>query len=299
MFQYLIIKQIELFANYDPHQEIESLRKLIEHSNDVINTQLSTTNILIAAAGLALAVLGLVLGGYVDHMRRKVKKMSEDVEERAERISKLASAVEATDLKIQNDLAGLYSKLRKEETITLLRRLEEEPLDIHNLSRQLLSREIDQEGYQILRNAYRALESTDQANDSVGFFSGSNKDSYLLLFFQHFMYNAIQDDELRPELINFYATGFNCAFQRDIVKTTRDLCRAMAEDTCKFEREKVLVPYLKAIQTSKFKTLGPLKDILEDELKQTRVLVDSIEQCRQDGIFLEMFGIINPECKGN
>lgn len=235
-----------------------------------------------------------MLGWYVSHLRNKVKMMSTDVEKKAKTISELATSVENTEKMIHKDLHGLYLKLRKEETMELLRRLEEEPLDIHNLSTQLLSREIDDKGYEILRNAYRKLEITGQADKVVGF-SSSYRGAFLLLFFQHFMFHAIQDNELRPHLSSFFRTGFSCAFQRDILKTTRDLCRAMTDDSCKFNREEVLVQYLKAMQDSQYKTLGLLKDILEDEFKKTSVLVDSIEKCREEGVYLEMFGVSSPD----
>lgn len=275
-------------------KEIESLRHLIDTSNDVISNQLSTLNSLIAGCSVLLALLGICLGGYVAYMQNKVKKMSKEVNRKANSIAKLAKSVEETNKMIQNDMSGLYSKLRKEETFTLLYRLEEEPLDIANLERLLLSRDMDDEGYPILRNAYRNLELSGHA-DERDFPNPSYREHYLLQFFQHYMYFAIQDDDIRPTMVKYFVRGMECAYERDAVKTTRDLCRSMSEDNCKYDREEVLVPFLKSIQSSEFKTLEPLKDILENELTNPSILVDSIEKCRQDGVYLEMFGVLPPE----
>ena len=276
------------------NNEIETIKSIVETSNSCIANQIAMLDVFIALFALLFAIFGIWLGVYVSKLEKRISKMNSNIEEKERTIKLLAATVEETDNKIQSDISGLYKKLRKEETIALLRRLELEPQDISNLLDTLLARSLEDDGFPIMKNAYFKLISLgDEANEGGGLTGTSYKKQFLLLFFQHYMYLSVQDDDLREDLVTEFELAMTCAFKRDIIKATDDFCKAMSVSGASFDKTSLLIAYLKALNNSKYRNLIELKNIIQEKINKD-ILVDAIDQCTSDKVYLEMFGIESP-----
>ena len=116
------------------NDNVDAVLRIVDVSNSTIANEISAINTMLVAFTIVFGVVGVLLGVYISWLQKKVSKMSDNIAEKEQKIISLANTVEETDRKIHTDIAGLYEDLRKEETMTLLRRLEEEPIDISNLS---------------------------------------------------------------------------------------------------------------------------------------------------------------------
>lgn len=282
------------------YEKVDMLSNIVETSNGSIANQLSAANYLLAIVAILIVVGGAILGFYIRRKKNEVEKMVRMVDEKRKLVDAMAAATKELDEHINSNIKGLYQKLRKEETDSLLERLVLEPQDIGNLIELLLARDLDDEGFVKIREAYLNLEpeQDDKAlveNGMIRVSAMSHEEEYLLLFFQHYCYQAIKDDEIRPELIKKFRTNCNNAFKRDIIKTTIDLCRALTECTSTFNKEEVLTAYLKALNHSQYKSFIDLKNIFEQNIMPKSLLDVAKEQCAKDGEYLSLFGIDNPE----
>ena len=119
--------------------------------------------------------------------------------------------------------------------------------------------------------------------------------NYMMLFYQHYCYQSLKDQIICPDLVIWFGTMCACAFKRDIVKSTIDLCKAVSEEDSAFNKTEVLTEYLKAINESQHKNFIDLRNIFEQNIHPDSLLQNAIEQCKTDGVYLELFGITNPE----
>ena len=276
------------------NDNIDAVRRIVDVSNSTIANEISAVNIMLVAFTIVFGIVGVFLGIYISWLQRKVSKMSDNIEEKEKKIVSLAKAVQATESMIQSDISGLYEKLRKEETLELLRRLEVEPKDITNLLDILLARSLEDDGFPILKNAYLKLISLgDEADERVRYAGASRKQEYLLLFFQHYMYLSIQDDDLRNDIVKEFDYVMACAFKRDIIKTTEDFCKALSVKGASFHKKSLLIDYLKALNNSKYCNLIELEIIIQENTNKD-LLVDAIDQCTSEKVYLEMFRIEAP-----
>jgi len=281
------------------------LMEIIGTSNDGISNQLSAASILLAIIAIVIAFLGGALGFYIRKKKLEIDSIAETIEEKKKTIDSVADATEKLDLQIKGNLGDLYLQLRDEETKAILDRLILEPRDISNLIQQLLARDLEDEGFPKLREAYLKYKSTkdDENQDeerkknrraiSISL-TGSYDDDYLLLFFQHYCCQAVQDDDIRPELVSRFVKACDLAFKRDIIKTTIDLCRALTDERSTFSKEDVLVEYLNALNESKHRRLADLKNILEQNIQPDILLKKAIERCTSNKVYLTLFGIAEP-----
>jgi hypothetical protein len=276
------------------NDNIDAVRRIVDVSNSTIANEISAVNTMLVAFTIVFGIVGVLLGIYISWLQRKVSKMSDNIEEKEQKIILLAKTVEDTDNKIQSDISGLYAKLRKEETLTLLRRLEEEPEDITNLADLLLARPLDDNGFPILKRAFEKLMAIHSEVDKDVFVNPDRETQYVLLFFQHYLFQSILDDKLRSEVVKDLDSCMNCAFKHDIIKSTKDFCRALSNDDATFEKKQLLIDYLKALNQSKYKDLEELKDIFQEYLDKD-LLVDAIDKCTTDKVYLCLFGVENPE----
>lgn len=267
------------------------MKNIVETSNSSISSQISTLNTLIAGFSLIFVISSIFLSFYISFLVRKVKLAKKSIEEKEKKIDSLAKTVEETDAKIQSDISGLYAKLRNEESMTLLHRLEEEPLDIVNIEELLLARPLEKEGFPILKRAYIKLCELGQDIDVSEFLRPSPRKQFHLLFFQHYLGETILDNNLRPEMLKDFEFGMSCAFTRDIIKSTEDFCSALSDNTATFDKCDILVNYLKALNNSKYKDLVELKNIFENNISNHNLLPNAIEKCMQDKVYLALFGI--------
>lgn len=88
----------------------------------------------------------------------------------------------------------------------------------------------------------------------------------------------------------------DCAFKGDIIKSTIDFCRALSNEDATFEKTPLLIDYLKALNQSKYKGLEELRIIFQDNLDKV-LLVEAIDKCTTDKVYLGLFGVEDPENK--
>ena len=275
----------------DINENINAVMRIVDVSNSTIANEISAVNIMFVAFTIVFGVVGVLLGVYISWLQRKVSKMSDNIAKKEQHIITLAKIVEETDQKIQSDISGLYVKLRKEETLTLLHRLEEEPEDITNLADLLLARPLDDYGFPILKRAFEKLMTNDSG---IGYVDSSRATQYILLFFQHYLFQSILDDKLRPEIVKDFNSCMYCAFKCDIIKSTKDFCRALSTEDAAFEKSLLLIDYLKALNQSKYKGLEELKIIFQENLDKI-LLVEAIDKCTKDKVYLGLFGVEDSE----
>ena len=276
------------------NDNIDAVRRIVDVSNSTIANEISAVNTMLVAFTIVFGIVGVLLGIYISWLQRKVSKMSDNIEEKEQKISLLAKTVEDTDNKIQSDISGLYTKLRKEETLTLLHRLEEEPEDITNLADLLLARPLDDNGFPILKRAFVNLMAINSGVAKDEFTDSMNETRYVLLLFQHYLFQSILDDELRPIIVKDLNSCMDCAFKHDIIKSTKDFCRALSNEDATFEKKQLLIDYLKALNQSKYKGLVELRDVFQEYLDKN-LLVEAIDKCTTDKVYLRLFGVENPE----
>lgn len=245
---------------------VEQLSTVMEISNSSIGNALSATNTFIAIAALIVAVAAIVLGVYVYKMERKIKDMKDVVSKKEEEVKKL------TD-QINNDINGLFDRIRREDTKAYLKRLEEVPRDIANLGEILFTRQLIEEDFKTLKDAYLKLKrNKEDGKDCDGVTYG---EMYLSLFFQHFPGRALQDTELHEDIIFFFDYGVGAAFSNDIEKEVKEIGTVVSDKNVLTDRENILLLLRKAIAKSDYKNdetvLKLLKDSVNDEELWVRV----------------------------
>ena len=273
------------------------LSSILETSNDSISNQLSAAGYLLALIAVVIAVVSIVLGYYIHNRKKEIEAIGNTIEEKKIAMERIEKETKELDERIHCNLKDLYQELRKEETDALIDRLVLEPLDISNLIKLLLAREVDDNNFGKLKEAYLKIKDTieveylgDDGHTYVESYRGY-KNNYLLLFFQHYCFQALQDDTMRPELVKRFGLACRQAFKRDIIKSTIDLCRALSDDNSTFNKEDVLVAYLKALNGSKHRGYEELKNILEQNIKPNEILANSIERCTNEKVYLTLFGV--------
>lgn len=298
------------------HSQIDALQSktdmlsgIIEASNSSVSNQLTVAGILLALVGLIVTVFGAVIGLYISKKKAEIEKLAQTVEEKKTIVASLAKTTKELDDQIHNDLKGLYQQLRKEETNALLDRLVLEPRDILNLTQLLFARDLEDSGFVKLREAYLKLkaslnenrneeEESEESSDDLGGFSRgfeeTGEDKYTLLFFQHYCGLSLMDEDIRPELIKSFGDNFDCAFKRDMIKSTIDICQALSDKNSTFNKEDVLVSFLKALNESKHSNLTELKNILEQNIQPDSLLKKAVERCTKEGVYLKIMGVEKP-----
>lgn len=238
--------------------QIADLHTQISESQNSIANAIAASDRFLSVASIVIAILIVILGIYVTWCQRRVESIKKIVEEKESSTSRLRKEVEQTNKQINGDLSSLYKKLRREETVTLINRLVEVPEDICNIGRQLLSRELMEEDFEILKRAFSKIE--DEEDEDM-------KSRYITLFFQHFAGLSIKDDTLRKSIIdNFYYLIPAC-FRKDIQKSTKDM---MAEiiNLSPDIRLQIVIPFYKAFINSKFKDMYEIVELLKSVLTE-------------------------------
>lgn len=275
------------------NDNIDAVRRIVDVSNATIANEISAVNTMLVAFTIVFGAIGVLFGGYISWLQRKVSRMSDNIAEKEQKIISLAKTVEETDKKIHSDIKGLYCELRDEETMALLHRLVEEPLDVSNLSHLLFARSLNTEGYAVLKQAYTKLKSLGSEIDKDRIIEPSYRQQYIIIFFQHYLRESILDEDLRPDIAKEYGRSMGCAFQRDIIKSTEDFCRALSDGKGQFDEVSLLVDYLKALNQSKYNSLIELKNVFQDKLNPD-LLVEAIDKCTTDKVYLTLFGVEAP-----
>ena len=291
------------------------LSNIIETANDGVSNQLSATNNLLALVAVIVTIAAIWLGILIEKRKRQIEKMAETIDLKKKAVEGLASTIdgkkqevellakttEDLDKKIHSDIAGLYNDLRKEETKTLFQRIAKEPLDIDNLAQLLLAREVDPENFTLLKQAFLKLQEIPKVEDKIDLEKGilriktDTNHSFMLQFFQHFFYQSLKDDDIRPAFVDNFKNVFDNAFESDIIRATDGLCRALTDADSTFDKIEVLTEFLKAINDSKFSKFDIIREILQEKVTPQTLLQSSIERCKADSAYLSLFGINQPE----
>ena len=265
------------------------LYSIVETANDGVNNQLASATLWLEILAILIVVVGGIVGYYINYKKRQIEQIALLVEEKKLAVERMASETERLDTKIRHNLSDLYKDLRKEETIALLDRLILEPQDIENICTILCAREIEDSGaYEKLRTAYLKMKNMlkEQTSSNV---VNDCCDNYIVLFYQHFFYDALKDNEISQDFDSYYGMIFARAYKRDVIKSTIDLCRALSETTSTFDKELVLTTYLKVLNESQFNQLKELKNIFEQNISPQTLLQDAIEHCKKENISLLLF----------
>ncbi len=270
-------------------KEVSSLRDMVGTSYDAISNEISSVNTVLTVTSIVIAVVGIIVSVYITYLGNKVSQMRNEIISKEEKIKEIAKVVKETDERIQSDISRLYEDLKVEETRTLIKRLEDVPEDISNLAPLLLARELGDCMFAPLKKAYKKLMKDNESVEQNSFLSSSKKDSYLLLFCQHFMYLSLIDEDLKEDILSYFETAFNCAFRNDMEKSTRDMCKALNETENNTERIRMLKLFLKDLDKSKYKSLQSLKDIFYNTFLYKDELVDAIQQLKEEGMGVELF----------
>jgi hypothetical protein len=267
-----LVSQSEIIENQSRlldslNREFHFLKRNSEFSIDVNEKTLNSISNQIGFASYSLTIFGILfgiavigLGIYVTYVERKVVKLNIEGMEQLAQSEKIKNEVSHLNDLIQKDIFGLYEKIKYEETNHILKRLVKVPKDIGNLSETLLSRELNHSEFPILKEAYLKLRA-EVGGETAGFLGMSYIDKYHLLFFQHFLGLAIKDDEIGPNMTNFYELGIGCAFENDILKSTEDFIKSIV-DVGFQNKSQDISNYFLSIAKSPFVDLTKLYEIL-------------------------------------
>lgn len=174
----------------------------------------------------------------------------------------------------------IYTHLRREETKYLLTRLEEIPEDIANICDSLLSRTLEASDFAYVLNGYhnliqRYLDMTQMKSVQELRLANSSfrkkEDLYLIVFAQHFLRQAILEDDLREVIRNGFARLISCYYKNDAEQSTKDLKAGVAQLEPDL-RMSILKDYTKALSESKFANFKELYEILVGDMEMDEMI---------------------------
>lgn len=237
-----------------------------EETISSISNQLSSSSHNLTFFGILFGIAGIGLSVYVTRIERKIVKLNEDGTKLLEQTKDIQSEVNHVNQLIQNDIYGLFEKIKREETIHILNRLVKIPRDIENLNNTLLSRELLREDFELLKSAYLRLGKEPALGPELIRAGIPSKESYLLLFFQHFVDLAIKDPIVGRDIEIFYEQGICSAFENDMIKTTEDFIKAVIDLGIQNKTEDIN-NFFKGLAKSEFVDLHVLYEIMFATLK--------------------------------
>ncbi len=256
-------------------EQLDFQQKMIEQSGNGISNQLESASYNLTLFGLLFAVAAIGLGIYVTYIERKIVNIGEENRTLLTKNQKIKEDVEALNKLIQSDIYNLFLKIKREESVHILDRLVKVPRDISNVSNTLLSRELEQEDFVKLRQAYLSL-----GDNQVEY-----QHQYNILFFQHFLGQSLKDEKLRQNISKFIPSGIRAAFDNDIVKSTSDFVTVIVDKGIQEFKSEINL-YFKGLTNSEYKNYGVVYQLLFDNLKsrknrfETFNVVESIQDNR-------------------
>lgn len=268
----LLVKEIENhFSDLD--RRLDDLHSMAAISQDCIANELAASDRYVTITGIVISIILVFVGLYVSHLYDKIKVLKNDTQSASQEVNRmrrqvdskiqevqvLKKEVEETNKQINNDLSSIYVKLKREETISLLKRLVDVPEDISNISPLLFSRELLEEDFDLLVDAYKKIKETGH-NAKISLYS--------LVFFQHFAGRSLRVAELADYFKDNFEFLISQSFKNDIIKSTNDMISELANFSPE-ERISFVVPYYAALKKSKYKDrydlCSLLNSILTDE----------------------------------
>lgn len=251
------VKQIDIIDKRlsDLQSRYEYLDKLNDKTLNSVSNQISAASYNLTIFGILFGIAAIGIGLYITVMERKIVRISDENKDLLLKNQQIKTAVEDLNKLIQNDIYGLFLKIKREETVYILNRLTKVPQDIVNVSELLLSRDLEKDDYPKIKTAFLKLGLRKEY-----------KDEYMLLFFQHFMYQAIKDDEIRGGLIDFFKNGINCSFENDIIKSSEDFISAVLDLGISNSKEGIN-KYFEGIAESKYNNYKELFKSIYEKLR--------------------------------
>lgn len=240
--------------------------KINEQTLNSISSQLEATSLNISIFAILFGICAIILGIYVTWVERKIINIRGENEKLLEETRQNKQEVVAINNLIQKDIYGLFLKIKREETLHILNRLISIPEDVSNVSSELLSRELYPDDFALLKKAFLNLKPEEPLQAGYISLSGSKKDSYLLLFFQHFLEQSVKDDDINTDLVNFYPTAISCAFENDILKSANDFFKGVEEKGIENTKNEIQ-SFFNALSNSKFKKFNNLYERIFSQLK--------------------------------
>lgn len=275
---------------------VETQKEIISQEQSAIENSIGAVNIFLAVFALILTIGGIYLGWFINRKEKKVQALLMQVETKKEEVEKLEEKTSNTRKEvmelsdnINKDIEGLYERLKKEETVSLFRRLVEVPWDISNVGTLLLARKIDISNFKYLALAYRNLKDSGTDGQTGGIMY-SYKYLYLMQFFQHFCGQAISHSLIKDDLIEFFPEGFSCAYQSDIEYSTNSLIMSLNRDKSIGNKPEILYTYIKALNESKHNTTSIPYEIIVSKYDNDDDLIQIWEQLTSNSIIIKHFG---------
>ena len=275
---------------------VETQKEIISQEQSAIENSMGAVNIFLAAFTLIITIGGIFLGWFINRKEKNVQALLMQVETKKEEVEKLEEKTSKTkddivelNNNINGDIEGLYERLKKEETVSLFRRLVEVPWDISNVGTLLLARKIDISNFKYLVLAYRNLKDSGTDGQTGGIMY-SYKDMYLVQFFQHFCGPAISHSLIKDDLIEFFPAGFSCAYQSDIEYSTNSLIMSLNRDKSIGNKPEILYTYIKALNESKHNTTSIPYEIIVSKYDNDDDLIQIWEQLISNSIIIKQFG---------
>ncbi len=254
------------------NEKLDFQQKMSEQAVGNISNQLDAASYSLTLFGILFAIAAIGLGFYVTYIERKIVKIGEANQALLVKNQKIKDDVEAVNKLIQNDIYNLFLKIKREESVHILDRLVKVPKDISNVCDTLCSRELEHQDFSKLKQAY--LNLPDKKDGNYGYY-------YLIVFFQHFLAQALRDETLREDISDFIPSGINAAFENDIAKSTFDFT-ALIIDKGIQEFKIEINQFFKGLTGSQFKNYESVYQLLFDNLKSRKNRFD-------------LFGIIDSE----
>ncbi|RKF05080.1 hypothetical protein C8N26_0480 [Tenacibaculum lutimaris] len=241
-------KEIKELSNKIEYQGnlINNQTVLIDTSFDGVSSQLSASSYFIGIFGIIIALFSIGLSIYVSRMSRNIKNISLDNETLLQKNVTIKQEIELLSEKIVNDSTGLYKVMRTEEANHILDRLISVPEDISNMFSNLASRELNDNHFLQMKEAYTQIKDDEEFADS-----------YLIQFFQHFAGLSVIDEEIKDNLLSKLDMCVKCSFKNDIVNSTQNYISALQKKGLNNSKSEINI-FVKIIENSKYKDLEEL-----------------------------------------
>lgn len=267
----------------------------IDNSLSSANHNISIFSYIVAAIGIIIAIGSFAFGVYFS---KKTEQILERVDKKRDQIDKLKREIttikdEAKSLnnEIKDNVDGLFNRLRRNDTISILERLVDVPEDIGNLGDMLLARKLYPSDFDLLLKAYTKLMSENKESaENKPMLQMSQKEQYLLLFFQHFCGKSIQSSLLKDDVISYFSTALRCAFKIDIKNSLLSLLETLNNFDINGENESILAKYLAKLNKSKHKTYTEPYQLIVDNCNDTINLQSVWNKLVEQNVIIEPFG---------
>ena len=315
-------KQIDVIS-----YTVETQKDIISQEQSAIGNSMSSINAILTFFSIILTLGGAFLGFYIRYKERNVKKMLREVEEKKKNVKSMLSEVEEKEKNVKNmlsevgvkkkevetleektiktredirelnntitkDIEALYTRLRREETVTFLKRLVYEPEDIDNLINLLLSRDLEENDFKYLLLAYRKLKDRiNSRNYKITKIQKISRWDYLILFFQQFCEQSIGNKLVRDDLIEMLPPIIKSASNRDIDRSTNSLVMCLNKNiNNENDNLVILLIYLEALVNSQFKYYPNPYEIIASKYKNDKELKELWSILESKGIINQYFG---------